>query len=435
MIYGYLPYFRNLLSNIKRVYIVKVFFKSSLQKCTIFTCIFVKTVKNYIIVFYFFKGNALWVRFLYCACAVQFTVGFWHKMASAKFLEEALTTDVDESAVNAIVGSLETSLVGSTPSSSIQQGIAVNVNQNHLNSAISNGSSVSSQKHGVLNGGSESMNIILNSDTNKVISCSNTHQSAASSVVNSVVASLHGNVSSSGYVNQVSSNIGLVQSNITNINKPQESVKLVYPSNNQTATSIGGVNRLTYPNNQTISLHNGNLGISTLTSHSVLSVSNANVQSVSSHNFSQAGANVNKQVGVVGMDQNKPTGTALVIKSGGNNHGPQGVPLSQGVVSVPMTLTGVNTALGTTTTSGVPGVVTLTKPVSQSVGSQQGIVGNNQSILPANVQILNVNAIRTGSPVQQGQKAAPQRVMTIAAPQMVGARPGQPGVRTSVFTL
>lgn len=429
MTYGYIPYFRTLYNNITRVYIGKVFFIGSLQKCTNVICFFVKIVKNYIIVFHFFKGNALWVRFLYCACADQFTVGFWHKMASAKFLEEALTTDVDESAVNAIVGSLETSLVGSTPSSSIQQGIAVNLNQNHLNSAISNGSSVSSQKHGVLNGGSESMNIILNSDTNKVISCSNTHQSAASSVVNSVVASLHGSVSSSGYVNQVS-NIGLVQSNITNLNKPQESVKLVYPSNNQTATAIGGVNRITYPNNQTISLHNGNLGISTLTSHSVLSVSNANVQSVSSHNFSQAGANVNKQVGVVGMDQNKPTGTALVIKSGGNNHGPQGVPLSQGVVSVPMTLTGVNTALGTTTTSGVPGVVTLTKPVSQSVGSQQGIVGNNQSILPANVQILNVNAIRTGSPVQQGQKAAPQRVMTIAAPQMVGARPGQPGVRT-----
>lgn len=430
MTYGYLRYCQSFYKNIRRDYNLEVFSIGSLHKFSTYTFIFVKKVKNYITVFYFFKGNALWVQFLYCACADQFTVGFWHKMASAKFLEEALTTDVDESAVNAIVGSLETSLVGSTPSSSIQQGIAVNVNQNHLSSANSNGSLVSSQKHGVLNGGTDSMNIILNSDDNKVISSSNTHQSASSSLVNTVVASLHGNVSSSGYVNQVSSNIGLVQSNITNLNKPQDAVKLVYPSNNQSATAIGGVNRITYPNSQTISLHNGNLGISPLTSHSVLSVSNANVQSVSSHNFCQAGANVTKQVGVVGMDQNKPTGTALVIKSGGNNHGPPGVPLNQGVVTVPMTLTGVNTALGTTTTSGVPGVVTLTKPVSQSVGSQQGIVGNNQSILPANVQILNVNTIRTGSPVQQGQKVAPQRVMTIAAPQMVGARPGQPGVRT-----
>lgn len=47
------------------------------------------------------------------ACAVQSPLGFWQKMASAKFLEEALSNDVDESAVNAIVGSLETQL-GST---------------------------------------------------------------------------------------------------------------------------------------------------------------------------------------------------------------------------------------------------------------------------------------------------------------------------------
>ncbi|XP_046665100.1 transcription initiation factor TFIID subunit 4-like isoform X2 [Homalodisca vitripennis] len=405
-------------------------------------------VKNYIIVFLFFKGNALWVRFVHCACADQFTVGFWHKMASAKFLEEALTsTDVDESAVNALVGSLETSLVTTTPAVSNQQGVSVNVNQNHLNSAISNGSSISSQKHGVLNGGSDSMNIILNSDANKVISCSN-HQSALPSVVNTVVASLHGGVPSSGYINQVTSNIGLVQSNLANLNKSQDTVKLVYPSSTQSATTtIGGVNRVTYPNNQTISsLPNGNLGLTSLTSNSsVLTVSNSSVQSVVSQSYSQAGTNVNKQVGgvgVIGMDQNKPTGTALVIKSSGNNHGPQGV--TQGLVSVPMTvgtttmtLTGthVNAALGTTTTSGVPGVVTLTKPINQSVGSQPGIVGNNPTLIPANVQILNVNTIRPGTPVQPGQKTASPRVMTIGTPQMVGARPGQPGQPITLQTL
>ncbi|XP_054273859.1 transcription initiation factor TFIID subunit 4 isoform X2 [Macrosteles quadrilineatus] len=399
-----------------------------------------RKLKDYIRVSVFFKGNALWVQFVHCACADQFTVGFCHKMASAKFLEEALNTDVDESAVNALVGSLETSLVTTTPAASNQQGVAVSVNQNHLNSAISNGSSLSSQKHGVLNGGSDSMNIILNSDANKVISCSN-HQSAIPSVVNTVVASLHGGVQSSGYINQISSNIGLVQSNVASINKSQDSVKLVYPSSTQSVTStVGGTNRVTYPNNQTISsLPNGNLGISQINTHgNVLNVSNANVQSAVSQSFSQSGTNLNKQVsgvGVVGMDQNKPTGTALVIKSSGNNHGPQGIPLTQGLVSVPMTvnttmtLTGthVNAAMGTTTTSGVPGVVTLTKPINQSVGSQQGIVGNNPTIIPANVQILNVNAIRAGTPTQPGQKTAPQRVMTIGTQQMVGARPGQPG--------
>lgn len=72
-------------------------------------------------------------------------------MASAKFIEEALSTDVDESAVNAIVGSLETQLVTSAPASSVQQTAALS--QNHINSAISNGG----PKHeGIANG--ESVN-------------------------------------------------------------------------------------------------------------------------------------------------------------------------------------------------------------------------------------------------------------------------------------
>lgn len=91
-----------------------------------------------------------------------------------------------------------------------------------------------------------------------------------------------------------------------------------------------------------------------------------------------------------------------------------------------MTLTGNTNTLGVTTTSGVSGVV-LTKPVNQAVGAQQTIVGNSPQIVPANVQILNVNAVRAAAPNQPGAKTLPQRVM-IGAPQMVGARPGQPGV-------
>ncbi|CAH1960048.1 unnamed protein product [Acanthoscelides obtectus] len=60
-------------------------------------------------------------------------------MASAKFLEEALSTDVDESAVNAIVGSLETQLVTAAPPvasspASTQQPVS---QQNHT--TVSNG--------------------------------------------------------------------------------------------------------------------------------------------------------------------------------------------------------------------------------------------------------------------------------------------------------
>ncbi|XP_014271062.1 transcription initiation factor TFIID subunit 4 isoform X1 [Halyomorpha halys] len=90
-----------------------------------------------------------------------------------------------------------------------------------------------------------------------------------------------------------------------------------------------------------------------------------------------------------------------------------------------MTLTGNSNTIGVTTTSGVSGVV-LTKPVNQAVGAQQTIVGNSPQIVPANVQILNVNAVRAAAPNQPGAKTLPQRVM-IGTPQMVGARPGQPG--------
>lgn len=85
-----------------------------------------------------------------------------------------------------------------------------------------------------------------------------------------------------------------------------------------------------------------------------------------------------------------------------------------------MTLTGNTNTL--TTTSGVSGVV-LTKPINQSVGTQQTIVGNSPQIVPTNVQILNVNALRANAPNQTGAKTIPQRVMI--TPQM--ARPGQPG--------
>lgn len=357
-------------------------------------------------------------------------------MASAKFLEEALNTDVDESAVSALVGSLETQLVTTTPTVSNQQGTSVTVNQNHMNSAISNGGTVSTQKHGVPNGGSESMNIILNSDANKIISSGTLQSAIPTSVVNTVVASLQGGVPPSGFINQVTSNIGLVQSNLTNLNKSQEAVKLVYPSSSQAITTSVGVNRVTYPNNQT--LPNGNLGLTSLASQTVLNASTTSVQSVVSQSYSQAGNNVTKVtgVGVIGMDQTKPTGTALVIKSSSNNHGAQGASLAQGVVSVPMTvnttmtLTGthVNTAAIASTTAAVPGVVTIPKPITQAVGTPQGIVGNTQPTIIPNVQILNVNAIRAGTPTQPGQKTLPPRVMTIGTQQMVGARPGQTGV-------
>ncbi|XP_071446468.1 transcription initiation factor TFIID subunit 4-like isoform X2 [Hetaerina americana] len=361
-------------------------------------------------------------------------------MASAKFLEEALSTDVDESAVSAIVGSLETQLVTAAPPVTSQQGVSATVNQNHVNSAIANGSTVSTQKHGVSNGGSESVNIILNPDSSKTIVTTALPSGSlvTSNVVNTVVAPLHGAVPTSGFMNQVSTSA--TQANLATLTKTHDAVKIVYPASSQTLTSSGGVNinnRVSFPTQTVATLPNGNLGLTTsLQSQTVLNAVTSSVQSMVSQSHSQPHTNITKQigsVGVIGVEQGKGPGTALVIKTN-NSAVTQGTALAAGVVSVPMTvnttmtLTGshVNTG-GTATTSGVSGVVTLAKPISHSVGTSQTMVGNpSTTLLPASVQIVNVNAVRPGAPTQPGQKALPPRVV-IGAPHMVGARPGQPG--------
>nr|CAD7257696.1 unnamed protein product [Timema shepardi] len=350
-------------------------------------------------------------------------------MASAKFLEEALSTDVDESAVNAIVGSLETQLVTATPAVSSQQGSTPSVNQNHMNSGIPNGGTVASQKHNVSNCGSGSMNILLNSDVNKTITTSSLQSSnIVHSNANTVVTSLHGGVPASGYVNQVTSTAS--QSTLTNISKSHESVKIVYPSSSQSSGGVNINNRVAFPAG---ALPNGNLALAPLSSHTVLNSVTSSVQSVVSHTHSQTISNVSKPIGsLISVDHGKQ-GT-LVIKAGGNTNVTQGTPLGAGVVSVPMTVntsgslsgTHVNTAVGTTATSGMSGVVTLAKPMTHTLGASQTIVGNSPTILPANVQIVNVNAVRPGTPVQPGQKGIPPRVV-IGAPHMVGARAGQAG--------
>lgn len=67
-----------------------------------------------------------------------------------------------------------------------------------------------------------------------------------------------------------------------------------------------------------------------------------------------------------------------------------------------------------------PNVITVSKQVAQ------GVVSGNppQTILPANVQILNVNALRQ----QNSQGGVNKNMNRLMIPQMVGTRPGGPGV-------
>lgn len=89
-------------------------------------------------------------------------------MASAEFLEQALSTDVDENVVNAIVGSLENQLVTSVSSVSSQNNL-VNVNPSHVGCISSSASSIigvqkynTDQISGVESGNYQSINSAAN---------------------------------------------------------------------------------------------------------------------------------------------------------------------------------------------------------------------------------------------------------------------------------
>lgn len=192
--------------------------------------------------------------------------------SSAKFLEEALSTDVDESAVSAIVGSLENQFGAPSPIVSCQQVSSSTANHNHLQSGISNGSSASAQKHGTANGRSDTMSIILNSEPNKGIT-SSSHQigNITQTVTNSNV---QGVASSSSFISQIP---GIVQSSTANIGKTQDGLKTVYTTN-QSNANVVGTTRVTYPIQNVGSLPNGNLNVASLPANSVLNVPNSNLQ-------------------------------------------------------------------------------------------------------------------------------------------------------------
>ncbi|XP_017768526.1 PREDICTED: transcription initiation factor TFIID subunit 4 isoform X2 [Nicrophorus vespilloides] len=171
-------------------------------------------------------------------------------MASVKFLEEALSTDVDESAVSAIVGSLENQLVTSAPAAPNQAGNATVLNQNHINSAISNGGTIPSQKHGA----------IANGDTINSITGVTTAQVAT------------GTLNNATYNTTVNNSDG---------NKSTEPVNIVYSQGSQAMTSTGTIisNRVSFPAAQNV--QNGTIGLSQLAPQTVLQTSStSNVQTI-----------------------------------------------------------------------------------------------------------------------------------------------------------
>ncbi|XP_043586688.1 transcription initiation factor TFIID subunit 4-like isoform X5 [Bombus pyrosoma] len=327
-------------------------------------------------------------------------------MASAKFLEEALSTDVDESAVNAIVGSLETQLVTSTPAVSGHQVSSASVSQqNHqVNSGISNGGTITAvqpQKHGVSNGGgATTVNSLMNQEVTKPITTSTllpvnvvTSNTVAPQVTTQQQQQhTQSAVPPAAYINQATTNQVTCNqtTNIPSLTKTHEPVKIIYPTVGQVIATTGVANannKLSFPAQTVGQLANGTLGI---TSPAVLQTA-SNVSNVGS--VSETGSQTVASV-------NKSTGTALVIKTSVAPSGMVSVPMS-----VPVSVAGnaVSTAL-------------------------QGKAGVTSTIVPSNVQILNVNAMRPGTPVtgqQAGKQVAPRVVI---GQHMLGTRPGGPGI-------
>lgn len=267
-------------------------------------------------------------------------------MASAKFLEEALSTDVDESAVSAIVGSLENQLVTSTPPTSSQTGSTIVINQNHVNSAISNGGTVAPQKHGTIANGETISAVVNTTDVNKQVT--NNAMIISGGAAGAVTT---------GYINQ---------SATIEANKSNDGVKIVYTQGqgNQVMSSSGTIlqNRVTLPNQ---SLPNGTIGIPPQT---VLQTNATNVQTIQ-----------NKQ----------PT---LVLKT-------SGAPGAPSLVTVPMNVT-----------SSVPQANNVGSPSTQSpnilsnlqvVNVRPGIPTQQQKGQPARVVLSAPQLVgaRPGAPV------------------------------------
>jgi len=377
------------------------------------------------------EGNALWVDLLIDACAVQFTVGARQKMASAKFLEEALSTDVDESAVNAIVGCLENQLGTSTPSATPQQGSPPEVTPNHMNSAISNGGAVSSQKHGA--SPVDSMNNVLINDANKTNASSMaTTQTTTIGQINTVLGSVPGTViNRPNYVNQVSTSLGLTQTSLANLTKGQEPVRILYPAASQASATPTTNNRVTFPAQTVTTLQNGNVGITSLPVVNPGATVSQNPQPTST----SVGTTVtSKPVGVISpQEQAKSSSPALVIKTSGAPLTTQTVSVPSGVMSVPLSVnssiamagTTLNSVVtGSTAPTNVTGVVTVTKALTSTVAT------SSANILPGNL-VLNVNAVRPATPGAAAQKTVGPRLL-IGTPHIMGNRQATPGQTQTV---
>ncbi|CAH0402195.1 unnamed protein product [Chilo suppressalis] len=285
-------------------------------------------------------------------------------MASAEFLEQALSTDVDENAVNAIVGSLENQLVTSVTTSS-SQNIYINGVPRQLTNITSSANSFGVQKY-------------------------NTDQISGGGIVTGIQSPAI--VNSSASFNNVQSSATFVSQALTGVvSNSSDSLKVIY-------SQTQGLNPNNRVNFTAQSIANGCIGLPVSQNQILHTVSGNSVipQSISK---------------TVTMQP------PLVIKQGTSSGQ---VGMQPGMVTVPMT---VNSSMS----GSIPNVMTINKPGGQNVVVTTQNLGSAQPTIIPNVQILNMRPGAPAVAAQKSVATVSPRVV-IGAPQVVGARAAAPGI-------
>lgn len=353
-------------------------------------------------------------------------------MASANFLEEALQSDVDESAVSAIVGTLENQLDQSsgTPVQQVGKNFEFGNGGTSLTSAIvSNGAAtpiyssvVQNQKHsnhGVANG--EIVPNVMNNNNNSTTTNNNNSKTfifATSGGGQNVISSSGGTVVGSGATTVVlGKNITV---SATGFAPPSTPPALITTSSSSSSSvpSTGGINIIS---NQLVVSATGQQQPQQPPPPSVQHPTNMpkNEPVKLVYPASGGGGGVGTPTAgtqaVLNMNNNRVTLTSTALPNGTTPQlirapstttiqatGPGGNPGGQ-------TLIIKNQQTGAVMNSGAPGIVTMSKPMNNQ--ATQNIVG-----LPAGVQIVNV---RPGAPPTQAQ---PKTVAAVSPRVVIGSQ-------------
>ncbi|XP_037501442.1 transcription initiation factor TFIID subunit 4 isoform X2 [Rhipicephalus sanguineus] len=354
------------------------------------------------------------------------------KMASAKSLEEMLTTDVDESVVSELVGSLESQLSSSGIHAPNQELGVSSATTNHVNSVpVSDGLQRlphDGQKHGVAAALANSCPSIVVSNfgktiatTSHIVGVSSCASSPATST-NTVMVTLPGALPASGYINQVT---GTTQQALLNTSlvRPisNSDIKIVYsPQGHFNAANLAAVNNAVIQQRGNVKIQGVPNGSTAIRSSPHTPATTPGLSAI--HNL----ANVASQQTPLIISQ--PTKPRIVV----DPKDPKAAFKPQILIKQePPTASSVGQEF-LRCSSPAAGVIQASKAGPQPVSVVTQVV-SSPSILPPGVQIVNVNPGRPGAPSVVGQKTLAPRVVIGSpvrlAPQMLAARPGAPSVQ------